>query len=129
MANVTVAYDEDCGACRWTAERLRRLDRAGHLAFVAIQDADDLLRDVPAARRLDAMHAVTADGRVHTGGAAIPVMVGELPAGAPVAWVASLWPAGTERIYRAAARRRTTIGRWLGQQACAVDPGRPRRIR
>ena len=44
MANVTIAYDEDCGACRWTAERLRRWDRAGRLAFVPIQDADDLLR-------------------------------------------------------------------------------------
>jgi predicted DCC family thiol-disulfide oxidoreductase YuxK len=125
MAHVTVAYDEDCGACRWTADRLRRLDRDGHLSFVPIQRADDLLREIPTGRRLDAMHAIAADGRVYTGGAAIPVIARELPAGTPVAWLASVWPAGTERLYRAAAARRTAIGRWLGQDACAVDPSRP----
>jgi predicted DCC family thiol-disulfide oxidoreductase YuxK len=124
MARVTVAYDEDCGACRWTAERLRAWDRHGHLAFVAIQNASDILREIPPARRLDAMHAVTADGRVYTGGAAIPVITRELPAGTPVALLASLWPTGTERIYRTVASHRTTIGRWLGQDACAVDPSR-----
>ena len=118
-------YDEDCGACRWTAEWLRRLDRDGHLAFVAIQHADHLLGEIPPSRRLDAMHAVTADGRVSTGGAAIPVIARQLPAGATVAWIALRWPAGTERLYRAVAARRTTIGRWLGQEACAVDPSRP----
>jgi predicted DCC family thiol-disulfide oxidoreductase YuxK len=124
MATVTVAYDEDCGACRWTAERLRRWDRAGRLAFVPIQRADDLLRALPAAQRLDAMHAITGDGRVFTGGAAIPVIVRELPAGLPISWLAAVWPRGTERLYRTIAARRTRIGRWLGQDACAVDPSR-----
>jgi predicted DCC family thiol-disulfide oxidoreductase YuxK len=124
MAEVTVAYDEDCGACRWTAEQLRRWDRAGRLAFVSIQRAENLLRQVPPARRLDAMHAITVDGRVFTGGAAIPVIARQLPAGVPVAWLASIWPGGTERVYRAVASRRTAIGRWLGQDACAVDPSR-----
>ena len=121
---MTVAYDEDCGACRWTAERLRRCDPDGSLTFVSIQRAGDLLRAVPPQRRLDAMHAVTSDGRVFTGGAAIPVIARALPGGRPVAWLASVWPAGTERLYRAAAARRTAIGRWLGQEACAVDPSR-----
>jgi predicted DCC family thiol-disulfide oxidoreductase YuxK len=124
VANVKVAYDEDCGACRWTAERLRRWDRAGHLAFVPIQAADDLLRTVPVAQRLDAMHAITTDGRVFTGGAAIPLIARELSAGAPIVWLASAWPSGTERLYRAAVARRVLIGRWLGQEACAVDPSR-----
>jgi predicted DCC family thiol-disulfide oxidoreductase YuxK len=126
MANVTVAYDHDCGACRWTAERLRRLDRAGHLAFVPIQHADGMLQDVPQALRLGAMHAITADGRVYSAGSAIPVIVRQLPAGAPIAWLTSAWPAATQRVYLAAASRRTTIGRWLGQDACAVDPSRTR---
>jgi predicted DCC family thiol-disulfide oxidoreductase YuxK len=124
MANVTVAYDEDCGACRWTAERLRRWDRAGRLSFVPIQTADDLLRALPAARRLDAMHAVTSEGRVFTGGAAIPVIARQLPGGVPITWLASVWPGGTDRLYRAVASRRARIGRWLGQDACAVDPSR-----
>jgi predicted DCC family thiol-disulfide oxidoreductase YuxK len=124
MAEVTVAYDEDCGACRWSAERLRRWDRAGRLAFVPIQRADDLLRSVPPARRLDAMHAITADGRVFTGGAAIPLIAHVLPAGTPISWLTSAWPGGTQRLYRAVAARRSAIGRWLGQDACAVDPSR-----
>jgi predicted DCC family thiol-disulfide oxidoreductase YuxK len=124
MAEVTIAYDEDCGACRWTAEQLRRLDRTGRLAFVPIQRADDLLHTVPRGRRLDAMHAVTDDGRVFTGGAAVPVIARVLPAGVSLSWLASIWPAGTERLYRALASHRTQIGRWLGQDACAVDPSR-----
>jgi predicted DCC family thiol-disulfide oxidoreductase YuxK len=124
MANVTVAYDEDCGACRWTADHLRRWDRRGRLAFVSIQQAGALLDPVPAAERLDAMHAISRDGAVFTGGAAIPVIARELPAAAPVAWLTARLPGVTERIYRAAAERRTRFGRWLGQDACAVDPSR-----
>jgi hypothetical protein len=61
---------------------------------------------------------------VFTGGAAIPVITRELPAAAPVAWLAARLPGVTERLYRAAAARRTRFGRWLGQDACAVDPSR-----
>ena len=124
MATVTVAYDEDCGACRWTADHLRKLDRAHALVFVSIQRADSLLAAIPAGERLDAMHAITADGRVYTGGAAIPVIAAVLPGGGLPAAVTSAWPGLTERVYRALAARRTTISRWLGQDACAVDPSR-----
>jgi len=49
---------------------------------------------------------------------------GELPAGMPISWLAARWPEGTGRLYRAVASRRTQIGRWLGQDSCAVDPSR-----
>jgi predicted DCC family thiol-disulfide oxidoreductase YuxK len=124
MAKVMVAYDEDCGACRWTADQLRRWDRRGRLGFVSIQKAGALLDPVPVAERLDAMHAISCDGAVFTGGAAVPVIARELPAGAPVVWLAGVMPGATERVYRLAAARRTQIGRWLGQDACAVDPSR-----
>ena len=124
MGTVTVLYDEDCGICRWSADRLRRWDRRARLAFVPIQRAGDLLAAVPPDRRLEAMHAVTSDGRVWTGGAALPVIVHTLPGGAPLAAIAAAAPALTERLYRAAANRRETLARFLGQQACAVDPSR-----
>jgi predicted DCC family thiol-disulfide oxidoreductase YuxK len=124
MAIVTVAYDEDCGACRWFADHLRTLDRSHNLNFVPIQHADQQLLPVPKEHRLDAMHAITSDGRVYTGGAAIPVIARELPAGPILSAVAGASPSLTDRIYRAAAARRTTIGRWLGADACAVDPSR-----
>ncbi len=124
MAIVTVAYDEDCGACRWFADNLRKLDRSHNLNFVPIQRADRQLLPVPKEERLNAMHAITSDGRVYTGGAAVPVIARELPAGRILSAATDLSPALTDRVYRAAAARRTTIGRWLGADACAVDPSR-----
>ncbi|HJX08269.1 MAG TPA: DUF393 domain-containing protein [Actinomycetota bacterium] len=124
MAIVTVAYDEDCGACRWFADTVRKLDRSHALTFVPIQQAGRLLMPVPKEERLNAMHAITSDGRVYTGGAAIPVIARVLPAGRLVAAAAAASPAFTERVYRATAARRTTIGGWLGADACSVDPSR-----
>jgi len=124
MAIVTVAYDEDCGACRWFADNLRKLDRSHNMNFVPIQRADRQLLPVPKEERLDAMHAITSDGRVYSGGAAVPVIARELPAGRFLAAIADASPTLTDRVYRAAAARRTTIGRWLGADACAVDPSR-----
>lgn len=125
MAIVTVAYDEDCGACRWFADALRKVDRSHNLTFVPIQRADRQLLPVPLEERLDAMHAITSDGRVYTGGAALPVIARELPAGRVLGAVAAVSPTLTDRVYRATAARRTTIGRWLGADACAVDPSGP----
>ena len=122
---ITVAYDEDCGVCRWSADRLRRWDRGGTLSFVPIQAADELLAPVPAARRLEAMHAITEDGRVFTGGAAVPVILRRLRGGIPLAVLAETVPGLTETLYRAIAARRIRIGALLGQDACAVDPSRP----
>jgi len=34
---VIVLYDDDCGFCRWSADRIRRLDARGALAFAPIQ--------------------------------------------------------------------------------------------
>ena len=124
MAIVTVAYDEDCGACRWFADNLRKLNRSHSLNFVPIQRADRQLLPVPKEERLDAMHAITSDGRVYTGGAAVSVIARELPVGRLLGAVAEASPALTDRAYRATAARRTTIGRWLGADACAVDPSR-----
>lgn len=123
---VTVLYDDDCGFCRWTADRLRAWDRRGRLAFASIQTSADLLGPVPADMRLESVHAVTADGRVWSGGAAAVPTLRALPAGRLPAAIAEAAPALTERIYRAVARRRTTLGRLLGAEACRVDPSRVR---
>lgn len=90
-----------------------------------IQASDDLLAAVPPARRLDAMHAVTSDGRVFTGGAAVPVILRVLPGGPPLAVLAETAPGVTDVVYRAIVARRVRIGALLGEDACAVDPGRP----
>jgi predicted DCC family thiol-disulfide oxidoreductase YuxK len=123
-----VLYDEECGPCRWIADRLLVLDRRGRLRVAPIQGPEGhrLLASISAARRLDSMHVVDRSGAVFSAGAAIGPAVHELPFGAPLAWLAGLSPALTERAYRLAAANRSRLARVLGDDACAVDPQRPR---
>ncbi|HEX6131046.1 MAG TPA: DCC1-like thiol-disulfide oxidoreductase family protein [Actinomycetota bacterium] len=126
-ARATVLYDDDCGFCRWTAERLRRWDRRRRLRFATIQGETGarLLGDLPPAERLASWHVVTPDGRRSAGAALAPTLE-RLPGGRPLALLAGAAPGLTEAAYRAVARRRTAIGRLLGTDACAVDPARAR---
>jgi predicted DCC family thiol-disulfide oxidoreductase YuxK len=124
--STVLLYDDDCGFCRWSAERIRRLDRHGRLAFAAIQSerGAELLRPVPPALRLTTMHVVTTDGRVWSGGEAVRVIVGELPGGSLLGSILDAFPGTTDAVYRYVVRHRERLGAWLGQDACAVDPSR-----
>lgn len=70
------------------------------------------------------MHAVTADGRVWSGGEAVRVILSELPSGSVTSAVVAAFPGTTDRLYRLIAENRELLGRWLGQDACNVDPSR-----
>jgi predicted DCC family thiol-disulfide oxidoreductase YuxK len=122
----TLLYDDDCGFCRWFADRIRRWERAGALTFTSIQSGtgQELLRAVPPELRLATMHVVAADGRVWSGGEAARELLRVLPGGSLPAALAGAFPETTDRIYRLAVRHRTTFGRWLGEDACKVDPSR-----
>jgi len=122
-----VLYDEDCGFCRWSSDMLRRWDRRGGLRFVPIQSAEGtlVLRDVAEDRRLTSWHVVTSDGRVRSGGAAVPALAARLPLGGPIALLAHRYPGATERAYAWIARNRTRLGALLGADRCVVDPSRP----
>jgi predicted DCC family thiol-disulfide oxidoreductase YuxK len=122
-APIHVLYDGDCGFCAWSAARLRAWDRPGRFAIATIQASSALLAGVPAERRLDAMHTVDADGRVYTGAEAMTRVLRELRGGALPAAIGRRWPGSAERLYRAIARRRATLGRWLGVPSCATHPG------
>jgi predicted DCC family thiol-disulfide oxidoreductase YuxK len=124
---VTVLYDDDCGFCRWSAERIRRLDRRGALTFASIQGptGSELLHGVPSELRLVSMHVVTPDGRAWSGGEAVRVILDMLPGGAIPAAVAATFPETTDLLYRLVTRNRERFGLWLGQDACRVDPSRP----
>jgi predicted DCC family thiol-disulfide oxidoreductase YuxK len=120
----TVLYDEDCGFCRWSADKLRTWDTRDRLTFAAIQSprGAELLVAVPEAQRVDSMHAVTPDGRVWSGGHAVQVILAELPGGSLLASIAAAFPGATGWIYHLVARHRQRLGRMLGQRACSVDP-------
>jgi predicted DCC family thiol-disulfide oxidoreductase YuxK len=123
---VTLLYDEGCGFCRWSADKIKGWDSRRALAFASIQGetGTDLLHAVPPERRLDTMHAVTPDGRVWSGGEAVRVIVARLPGGTVLASIARAFPEATEIAYRQIVRHRHQLGRWLGQTACSVDPSR-----
>jgi predicted DCC family thiol-disulfide oxidoreductase YuxK len=119
-----ILYDSDCGFCRWSADRILAWDREKRLRPVALQDpeAAELLAKMDEDARMESWHLVTPDGRVHSGGAAVAPLAKLLPAGAPVAGLASAFPGFTQRLYGLVARHRGRLGRLLGEQACAVDP-------
>lgn len=124
MDPATVLYDEDCGFCRWSADRLRAWDRHDRLAFASIQGTEGtrLLASMDPADRLASWHVVGADGEIRSAGAAVPKALRRLPGGAPLAAVSAAFPRTTERLYRWTVLHRTRLGRMLGQRACAVRP-------
>jgi predicted DCC family thiol-disulfide oxidoreductase YuxK len=126
MDRAIVLYDEDCGVCRWTADRLRRWDRRDRLTFRSIRSAEtagDLDAIEPAARYAS-WHVIEPDGRIWSAGAAIPRVMRRLPGGVPVATLAATFPTVTEWMYGFVVLHRTRLGRMLGQRACSVDPAR-----
>ena len=116
---LVVLFDGECRWCRWSVARLVPLDTRHRLRLMEIQDpeAQALLASVPQDERLDSAHAVTADGRVFSGGDAAAPIAAELPA---LAWGAPLvraLPGPTRAGYRFVADRRSPLGRRLDDRA------------
>jgi predicted DCC family thiol-disulfide oxidoreductase YuxK len=109
---VTVLYDTDCGLCRVSVALLLRWDRRERLRPVAIQsgEGERLLAGLEPAARLATAHAVTADGRLHSGGDAAAPIAALLPGGAPLARVARAVPGLVRAGYRLVADNRSRLG-------------------
>ena len=124
MRRAVILFDNDCGFCRWSLSKLLAWDRHGRLRPVALQSeqADDFLMGMDRERKMASWHLVAPDGRTYSGGEAVPHLARLLPAGAPIAAVASTFPRTVDRAYRWVARHREPLGRVLGERACAVDP-------
>jgi predicted DCC family thiol-disulfide oxidoreductase YuxK len=127
VSTKVVLYDEHCGFCRWTSERLLRWDRRGRLRFVAIGSSEGrkVLSGMDDAARDASMHASDGKGVV-SGGDAIPMILEELPGGRPLAKLAAASPRLTGAAYRMVARHRRRLARVVGERACEVDPSRRR---
>lgn len=125
MSSATLLYDQDCGFCRWSVDRILAWDRGGDVRAVALQsdEADLLLHDVEPLERMRSAHLVSAEGRVYSAGALVDPLLRRLPGGGPFATVARMLPGTTERVYGLVARNRRRLGRMLGTTACTVDPG------
>ena len=79
-----VLYDEGCPFCRWTAESLRRWDRAGKLRLIPYdrtKEDPELAASVAGEHLGETVHVVDADGRMATGADAVLAVTALLPGG------------------------------------------------
>jgi predicted DCC family thiol-disulfide oxidoreductase YuxK len=119
--NGVLFYDEDCGFCRWCVAKVIAWDRDGSLVPLPIQSPEsaELLADVQPERRLASWHFLDPSGAIFSAGAAFPPLLRLLPGGSPLASVASRWPRGVERAYRAVASNRGALGAFVTKGARA----------
>lgn len=118
-----VLYDEDCGFCKWSLNKILAWDRRGRLRPASIQSEEGqrLLAAVPAARRLDSWHLARPDGEVLSAGAAAPTLFSLLPGGRPLAFLFRTFPKTTDRAYRFVADHRDGFARLVRVDAsCQV---------
>jgi predicted DCC family thiol-disulfide oxidoreductase YuxK len=83
MERYFLAYDSACGPCTRFKHLVDLLDRHSHLDFVSLYEAEELslLSTVPKKQRYRSFHLVSPNGKVLSGSAAIPELLGLLPAG------------------------------------------------
>jgi predicted DCC family thiol-disulfide oxidoreductase YuxK len=116
-------FDEDCGFCRWSLDKILAWDRAKRVRPVAIQSEEGsrLLTPIDPDARLDSWHLVRHDGKLFSAGAAAEPLARMLPGGRPLAAVLAAFPRVTERAYGFVARHRSGLARLLHVDAnCQV---------
>jgi predicted DCC family thiol-disulfide oxidoreductase YuxK len=111
-----VLYDQDCGFCKWSLEKILAWDRSKRLRAVPIQseDGERLLAVVDPEVRLDSWHLVSDEGKLFSGGAVAEPLARILPWGRPLAAVFGAFPGLTEGAYRYIAGHRNHWARLLG---------------
>ncbi|MGZ4372579.1 MAG: thiol-disulfide oxidoreductase DCC family protein [Gaiellaceae bacterium] len=122
-AQSVLLYDEDCGFCRWSLDKILAWDHAKRVRPVPIQSEEGsrLLAPIAPDTRLDSWHLVRDDGKLFSAGAAAEPLVRLLPGGRPLAAVFAAFPGLTERAYGFTARNRFWLARLLRVDAnCQV---------
>jgi len=110
-----ILYDEDCGFCVRTLDRVLRWDRERRLRAVAIgsPEGQRLLSSVPPGERLDSWHLIGPEGQLSSAGGAVPKVLRLLPGGAVAAALLAAAPSVTEAGYRWIAGHRSFISRFF----------------
>lgn len=114
-----VLYDGDCGFCKVMLAVLLTWDRSRTLDSAPIQSdlGEQLLTAMPVRERLASWHLIGVNRDLRSGGAAIPVVLGVLPGGAPLSRVAARFPRVTSSAYEWIASHRALLGRLFGARA------------
>jgi predicted DCC family thiol-disulfide oxidoreductase YuxK len=110
-APTAILYDQTCGFCKWSLNKILAWDRPRRLRPVSIQsdEGQHLLAAVDPDVRLGSWHLVDGNGKLFSGGAAAEPLARMLPCGRPLAATFAAFPGLTERAYRSVAAHR---GRW-----------------
>jgi predicted DCC family thiol-disulfide oxidoreductase YuxK len=110
-----VLYDEDCGFCKWSLDKILAWDRHRRLRPLPIQSEEGgrLLAGVPQELRLESWHLVAPSGEVRSAGDAAAPLASLLPGGRPLAFLFRTFPGITNRAYRLVAGNRDRIARLL----------------
>jgi len=114
-----VLYDDECGFCKWSLDKILAWDRRRALRPVAIQceEGARLLAGMPESERLDSWHLALASGELHSGGAAAAPLVEMLAGGRPLAFLLRRFPRLTDRAYRLVAEHREWFARLVRADA------------
>lgn len=110
-------FDRDCGICSAFARWARAADLRRRIRVRTIQSSRDLVRGIPDEHVLDAFHMVSPDGRVTTGGDAVPVLIEAFPMGAGLARLLR----GSSRLMAAVHRFYRFVTRLRDRLVCRVD--------
>jgi predicted DCC family thiol-disulfide oxidoreductase YuxK len=121
MQRYLLAYDADCGPCTRFKRAIGFLDSYQRINPIPLTEADSegVLDGVPPSRRHRSFHLVTPGGGVLSGAAAIPALVGLLPAGRfPARLMASApgGPRAVKFVYQ-------TFSRLHDSGSCNFKPG------
>lgn len=118
-AQRAILYDDSCGFCKWSLDKILAWDRRRILRPVAIQSelGDSLLAAVAESERLDSWHLVQPSGEVSSAGAAAAPLAELLPAGRPLAALFRRFPKATDSAYRFVAEHRGRLAGLVGADA------------
>jgi predicted DCC family thiol-disulfide oxidoreductase YuxK len=108
-----LVYDHDCGLCRVVAALVLVADRRARLMPVPLQDPRTraLLAPLAPPVRPRSWHLVAPDGRVASGGAAVPELCRLLPGFGGLGRLSGAAPDMTERVYARAVGHRDRVAR------------------
>ena len=113
MTDLTIWYDGQCPLCVREIALMRRLDRRGRIAFIAIEGLGDGACPIDRAELLARFHA-REDGQLLSGAAAFAAMWRAIPVLRPFGLAARnrVVLRMLERGYRAFLRVRPRLQRW-----------------
>ena len=127
----TVLYDSDCPLCTFQMKMITWLDWFNRVRLIPINEpeAQTLAPHLTRADLSEAIHCITADGKLHRGARALRFLGMRLPLFVPVALV--LWFPGViwiaEIVYMWVSRNRHVLSKLFGcKGACAIMPERKR---